>query len=83
MKIIPSPAKPYSNPSVLSRHSPAVSSHHERLDGSGYPRGLKGDEIFDRSNRSGRDATTMTSDRVYRKAMSREDGRTTVCRTSL
>ncbi len=48
--------------------------HHERLDGSGYPRGLKGDEI----PLSARlfaivdvwDA--MTSDRPYRKAASAE-----------
>lgn len=49
-----------------------IEQHHERLDGSGYPYGLKGDEIcvearivavvdsFD----------AMTSDRPYRKAMS-------------
>lgn len=51
---------------------PIVRHHHERLDGSGYPDGLKGDEIsvlvrivavadvFD----------AMTSDRAYRKARS-------------
>lgn len=48
-----------------------ILSHHERWDGNGYPRGLKGEEIplvcriisvvdaFD----------AMTNDRVYRKAM--------------
>lgn len=52
-----------------------ILSHHERWDGGGYPRGLKGKEIplpcrilavtdaFD----------AMTNDRVYRKAMSREE----------
>jgi len=46
--------------------------HHERMDGSGYPRGLKGDEI----PRVGRMAgivdvyDALTSDRVYRKAIS-------------
>jgi putative two-component system response regulator len=46
-------------------------SHHERIDGSGYPRGLKGDEIpFE-----GRVAAicdvfdALTSERVYRPAM--------------
>lgn len=51
-----------------------ILSHHERWDGNGYPRGLKGEEIplpcrilavtdaFD----------AMTNDRVYRRAMSRE-----------
>lgn len=50
----------------------AISQHHERLDGSGYPKGLKKDEInplakilmvadvFD----------AMTTDRVYRKKLS-------------
>lgn len=52
-----------------------ILSHHERWDGNGYPRGLKGEEIplpcrilavtdaFD----------AMTNDRVYRRAMSREE----------
>ncbi len=51
-----------------------VKFHHERYDGRGYPKGLKGDEIpliaaivavadaFD----------AMTSDRTYRKALSKE-----------
>lgn len=54
--------------------SDIVMQHHERLDGSGYPKGLKGDEIsieakiiavvdsFD----------AMTSDRPYRKAFTKE-----------
>lgn len=53
---------------------PAVRYHHERLDGSGYPLGLRGDEIpvsaqilaivdvYD----------ALTTDRVYRKAFSQE-----------
>lgn len=53
----------------LSMAAPIVKQHHERWDGSGYPRGLQGDEIslgaaivavvdsFD----------AMTADRVYRK----------------
>ncbi|MCD6365820.1 MAG: HD domain-containing protein, partial [Planctomycetes bacterium] len=50
---------------------PGILAHHERLDGMGYPQGLKGDELpvegliigladsFD----------AMTSDRTYRKAL--------------
>lgn len=53
---------------------PAIMSHHERYDGQGYPRGIKGDSIpiegrclcivdaFD----------AMTTDRPYRKALSTE-----------
>ena len=60
---------------MLSKESSALSEHHERLDGSGYPKGLSGGEIsltaqiisvadvFD----------AMTSDRTYRKALPVED----------
>ncbi|MGC8716895.1 MAG: HD-GYP domain-containing protein [bacterium] len=54
---------------------PATSSHvalehHERLDGSGYPRGLKGEEIhiFSRIASIADVYDAMTSDRVYRVA---------------
>lgn len=52
-----------------------VETHHERFDGTGYPLGLKGDEI----PLGGRilciaDAVvTMLSDRPYRKALTREE----------
>ena len=49
-----------------------IELHHERYDGGGYPKGLKGDEI----STAGRMAAivdvydAITSDRVYRKGMS-------------
>jgi len=50
---------------------PIVRSHHERLDGSGYPNGLRGDEIPMLAQVVGivdvYDA--MTSDRPYREAL--------------
>lgn len=59
---------------TLSKAAEVVRSHHERLDGKGYPQGLKGDEVplgarivlvadtFD----------AMTSDRPYRAALTAE-----------
>lgn len=49
--------------------------HHEHYDGSGYPRGLKGEEIpFESQIISVADAfDAMTSDRAYRKALSAEE----------
>lgn len=49
----------------------AIRSHHERLDGSGYPYGLEGQEI-DEASRVIAVAdvyAAMTSDRPYRKAL--------------
>ncbi len=53
---------------------PLVRHHHERMDGSGYPDGLKGDQIPLGARIIGiADAyEAMTSDRPYRKALSRE-----------
>ena len=59
----------------------AVSQHHERLDGSGYPQGLSGADI----SLPGRivaiaDAyDAMTSDRVYHRAMPVPDAMRWVC----
>jgi HD-GYP domain-containing protein (c-di-GMP phosphodiesterase class II) len=61
-----------------------VLAHHERWDGQGYPKGLRGEEIplgsrifmvvdtFD----------TMTSDRVYRKALSTREALEEILRCS-
>ena len=48
--------------------------HHEKWDGSGYPRGIKGDEIplFARIFAIVDVWDAMTSDRIYRKALSEE-----------
>lgn len=50
-------------------------SHHERWDGKGYPKGLKGDEIplFSRIISVADSFEAMTANRPYRKGMSLED----------
>lgn len=52
-----------------------VLKHHERLDGSGYPNGIKGDDIpIEARIISVVDSyDAMTSDRPYRKAMSPDE----------
>ncbi|WP_438447553.1 HD-GYP domain-containing protein [Gorillibacterium sp. sgz5001074] len=54
---------------LLSAH--CALQHHERLDGSGYPRGIKGEEIHEYARWIGLvDAyDAMTTHRVYRTAM--------------
>jgi diguanylate cyclase (GGDEF)-like protein len=49
--------------------------HHERWDGKGYPRGIKGEEIplLSRILAVADAYDAMTSDRPYRKAMGREE----------
>ncbi|MDN7242064.1 HD domain-containing protein [Planococcus sp. N028] len=51
-----------------------VEQHHERIDGSGYPFGLKGEEISLEARIIGVADTfdAMTEDRAYRKAFSPE-----------
>jgi putative nucleotidyltransferase with HDIG domain len=58
----------------LHRYIPAALYHHERYDGSGYPEGLKGDEIpLFAAIISIVDAyDAMTSSRPYRFALSRD-----------
>lgn len=52
-----------------------VEQHHERYDGSGYPNGLKGDEICLEAQLIAIVDTydAMTSERCYRKAFSSEE----------
>ncbi len=55
----------------------AVGSHHERVDGQGYPRGLAGQDIplLGRILAVADSYSAMTTDRPYRKAMSPEAAR--------
>jgi len=53
---------------------PLIYAHHERYDGKGYPTGLKGDKIplGARIIAVADTFAAMTSDRVYRKGLSKE-----------
>jgi response regulator RpfG family c-di-GMP phosphodiesterase len=53
---------------------PIVLSHHERMDGKGYPHGLKGDQIhlWSRMTAVADTYDALTSDRPYRRGMSHE-----------
>lgn len=52
-----------------------ILAHHERWDGEGYPRGLRGEEIplLSRILAVADSYDAMTKDRVYRRAISKED----------
>ncbi len=56
-------------------YAKAILYHHERIDGKGYPEGLKGDEIpLESRIISIADAyESMTSDRMYKKIKSKEE----------
>jgi HD-GYP domain-containing protein (c-di-GMP phosphodiesterase class II) len=58
----------------LRHEAEIVIAHHERLDGSGYPRGLRGDQIPLESRILAVADTydVLVSDRPYRKAFGRE-----------
>jgi putative nucleotidyltransferase with HDIG domain len=62
---------------TLQKAAAGVRSHHERLDGSGYPDGLEGDEIpMEARIVAVADVwDALTSQRSYRDAMSKEDAR--------
>ena len=59
---------------VIGKAESIASCHHERYDGKGYPRGLKGEEIPEEARIVAiADAfDAMSSSRVYRKACDRE-----------
>lgn len=68
----------YSILSTVNEYSPfaeIVLSHHERWDGTGYPKGLKRGEIplFSRILAVAEAYDAMVSGRSYRKAMGREE----------
>ncbi len=52
-----------------------ILQHHERMDGTGYPMGISGDEIklYSRIISIADAYDAMTTDRPYRRAMSREN----------
>lgn len=58
----------------MERLDEIIAQHHERIDGSGYPYGLKGDEILLEAKiiAIADSFDAMTSDRSYRKAMDME-----------
>lgn len=58
----------------LAGAAPIIAQHHERLDGSGYPFGLAGDEILLEAQILAvvDSFDAMTTDRPYRKALSVE-----------
>lgn len=60
---------------MLGRAAPVLIAHHERYDGSGYPRGLKGEEIpFEARLFALIDVfDALTSVRVYKPALSLEE----------
>ena len=59
----------------MKEAGPIIEQHHERLDGSGYPYGLSGDEILTEAYivaiADAYDA--MTSNRPYRRALSHDE----------
>ncbi|TAK33966.1 MAG: PAS domain S-box protein [Chloroflexota bacterium] len=62
----------------------AVGSHHERVDGAGYPRGLKKDEIplLGRIMAVADAYSAMTTDRPYRRALSAQEARAELLRVA-
>ena len=61
-----------SMPGISSEALDVIKYHHERLDGSGYPQGLSGDDIsiYGRMSALVDSYNAMTSDRIYKDAVS-------------
>ena len=59
----------------LNEYAKYVLYHHERIDGTGYPQGLHGDDIplYSRIICIADSYDAMTQDRVYKKKISKED----------
>ena len=59
----------------LKKGLPFILSHHEKLDGSGYPFGLKGDKLplFAKIGTVADTFDALVSDRPYRKSLSFEE----------
>lgn len=74
MKEHPRLGKEFVENTCVSYAGPIILQHHERLDGSGYPHGLRGDEIMIEAQILGvvDSFDAMTTNRPYRKARSME-----------
>ena len=68
-------AEVFGSQPALAEIARAVRHHHERFDGSGYPEGLRGDEIplFSRIILVAETYEAMTHHRPYRRALSSEE----------
>jgi HD-GYP domain-containing protein (c-di-GMP phosphodiesterase class II) len=71
----PSAGRAIIEKTFLKNAGPIIEQHHERYDGTGYPLGLKGDEILIEARIiSVVDAfDAMSSERPYRKAMTNDE----------
>jgi putative nucleotidyltransferase with HDIG domain len=74
IKTHPTEGKRMIDGTLLEPLSEIIAQHHERLDGSGYPRGLKADKIIlgARIIAVADAFDAMTTDRPYKKGMDRD-----------
>lgn len=63
------------NVRLLREELPALAEHHEHIDGTGYPNGLRGEQIslFGRIVAAADVFDALTSDRPYRRALDVEE----------